>query len=352
MKKIFTKLFVAMFILATTVNSAFALSESVTLRISNLDMGYDTYNPDTKTFSGIYFSVGADGTNSQNFSKGFTVHIIMLPKAATELSQGTIVWTDVVPDEKLHQFGSWTYENLTIDLNQVQGLVSGEYYLYAYIEEYPKNYGAFSDEVIVFSTGPAKTKADLQVVSLSYDFDPGFGDIANIVIKIINNGETNAAASQIKITINQVMDGGTSGGSTTISLPSVAAKATIEFKPGDLDLTQMLFSYNPDDQYNMILNVDQANSVSESNENNNIFTRNDIASITGVEESLEDLGIIVPNPISKEALAALSKNNMIKSIKVYSLKGEVSDISGAKEGTNLVEFNTIKGISNMKLVLE
>lgn len=348
MKKNYLKI-VASIVLILSSMTAFAISEVVNLSIQNLAISYNGYNTSTKKITGINFNVAADlKSSSNNFSVGCKVILMLVPRGAKNTSEGTIAWSEDIADGKIPQGGTWEYKNMTLDLTTINSLAQGDYRLYAYVENYSDKGAWFnSSDYFTFTPGTvSNNKPDLIIESISYDFQDGL--ISNIVVKVKNIGNADAAASDIKFLIE-------SNGFTynkTESIDAVPAGTSIVFNSSDdIDFT---FVYDPNTTYKLTSSVDPKNVVTESNEANNDNVINDISKVTsGIGFSLVDLGINVPNPISKSALNNLiNTNSAIKSVKLYSVSGQESDLNNATKGIYVVKFVTDKGTDNQKLVIE
>ena len=106
---------------------------------------YNTYDNNTKNITGIVVEVGADGTNSSNYiSSDFLVSLYLLPCDNTGSVTGNtpiIIATYTVNGGTLHQMGTYTFSNQTVDLSQVSGLADGLYRMGAWVNSDPTGTG-------------------------------------------------------------------------------------------------------------------------------------------------------------------------------------------------------------------
>jgi hypothetical protein len=131
-----TKLFNKLCKLAVLV-PAFGFAQDANLTFGNLSSYYNTYDNNTKTISGIELVVGADGTNSNNYiSSDFETSLYLLscdnsgtPTSSTPI----IIMTYTLTGGTLHQFGTYTWSNQSVDLSTISGLPDGMYRMGAWV---------------------------------------------------------------------------------------------------------------------------------------------------------------------------------------------------------------------------
>lgn len=124
MKQIFTFATVALL-----SGSAFGQTvEDANILLGNLssNLYWDSYNDNTKMVNGLYFSVFADGTNSDYVTPAFTIKVYIW-----DGSNPTFVRT--YNDAGIPHFGGRDYENQTIDLTDLS-LPAGSYRLGVYVD--------------------------------------------------------------------------------------------------------------------------------------------------------------------------------------------------------------------------
>lgn len=131
-----TKLFNKMMGLAAIV-PALAMAQDANLTLDNFNTYYNTYNTGTKMITGIEIEIGADGTNSNNYiSSDFETSLYLLPcdnSGQVTGSNPIIIATYTVFGGSLHQMGTYTFSNQSVDLSQVSGLADGTYRMGAWV---------------------------------------------------------------------------------------------------------------------------------------------------------------------------------------------------------------------------
>ena len=112
-------------------------AQDANLSLGNLSSYYNTYDNSTKMITGIDLVVGADGTNSNNYiSSDFETSLYLLPcdNSGTPTSSTPIfIATYTLTGGTLHQMGTYTWSNQSVDLSQVSGLAAGKYRMGAWV---------------------------------------------------------------------------------------------------------------------------------------------------------------------------------------------------------------------------
>lgn len=116
---------------------ALSVAQDANLTLSNFNTYYNTYNNGSKMITGIELEVGADGTNSNNYiSSDFETSLYLLacdnsgnPTSSTPI----IIATYTLTGGTLHQMGTYTWSNQSVDLSQVSGLPDGTYRMGAWV---------------------------------------------------------------------------------------------------------------------------------------------------------------------------------------------------------------------------
>lgn len=139
-----TKLFNKVIKLAALV-PAISLAQDANLSIASFQSYYNTYDNNTKQITGIQVVVGADGTNSNNYiSSDFETSLYLLPcdnSGSPTSSNPIIIATYTVFGGTLHQMGTYTFSNQSVDLSQVAGLADGMYRMGAWVNSDPNGTG-------------------------------------------------------------------------------------------------------------------------------------------------------------------------------------------------------------------
>jgi hypothetical protein len=139
-----TKLFNKMLGLALAL-PGLALAQDANVILDGFNSYYNTYNSSTKNITGIVIEVGADGNNSNNYiSSDFQVSLYLLPCDVSGTVTGNtplIIATYTVFGNSLHQMGTYTFSNQTVDLTQVSGLSDGTYRMGAWVNSDPNGTG-------------------------------------------------------------------------------------------------------------------------------------------------------------------------------------------------------------------
>jgi hypothetical protein len=139
-----TKLFNKLIGLALAL-PALGLAQDANLILDGFNSYYNTYSTGTKNITGIVVEVGADGTNSNNYiSSDFQVSLYLLPCDVSGNVTGSspiIIATYTVFSNTLHQMGTYTFSNQTVDLSQVSGLTDGMYRMGAWVNSDPNGTG-------------------------------------------------------------------------------------------------------------------------------------------------------------------------------------------------------------------
>lgn len=139
-----TKLFNKLLKLAAFM-PAMALAQDANLTLDGFNSYYNTYSNSTKNITGIVIEVGADGTNSNNYiSSDFQVSLYLLTcdvSGQVTSSSPIIIATYTVFGNSLHQMGTYTFSNQTVDLSQVSGLTDGMYRMGAWVNSDPNGTG-------------------------------------------------------------------------------------------------------------------------------------------------------------------------------------------------------------------
>lgn len=111
--------------------------QDANVSLANLSSYYNTYDNSTKMITGIELVIGADGTNSNNYiSSDFETSLYLLPCDLSGTATGStpiIIATYTVFGGSLHQFGTYTFSNQSVDLSQVSGLADGLYRMGAWV---------------------------------------------------------------------------------------------------------------------------------------------------------------------------------------------------------------------------
>lgn len=124
--------------LMTCIGFAGSLTaQDANLSLANFSSYYNTYDTSSKIISGIELVVGADGTNSNNYiSSEFETSLYLLPCDISGSATGNtpiIISVFTLPGNNLHQMGTYTWSNQTVDLSQVSGLPDGLYRMGAWV---------------------------------------------------------------------------------------------------------------------------------------------------------------------------------------------------------------------------
>ncbi|MGZ3861568.1 MAG: T9SS type A sorting domain-containing protein [Bacteroidia bacterium] len=124
---------------------ASVMAQDANLSLGNLSSYYDTYDTSTKTISGIVLVVGADGSNSNNYiTSEFETSLYLLPCDISGNVTGNtpiIISVYMLPGNTLHQMGTYTWSNQSVDLTQVWGLADGLYRMGAWVNSNASNHG-------------------------------------------------------------------------------------------------------------------------------------------------------------------------------------------------------------------
>ncbi len=116
---------------------AFAIAQDANLSFGNLSSYYNTYDNNTKMITGIELVVGADGSNSNNYiSSDFETSLYLLAcdmSGSPTSSTPIIIATYTLTGGTLHQMGTYTWSNQSVDLSQVSGLPDGTYRMGAWV---------------------------------------------------------------------------------------------------------------------------------------------------------------------------------------------------------------------------
>ncbi|MFM7021795.1 MAG: CARDB domain-containing protein [Flavobacteriales bacterium] len=362
MKKLFTSL---------SLGLAFmnGFSQSLDLAPSNLgsNIYFDNYNEQTKTLEGIHFMIlENDGNNSQDVVPDFTVKLYVYKNANEYYFIKTFNVTN------FHEISARTfgdYDNgqprIDIDLSTISAITSGTYKLGVYVDadeeisESNENNNAilFSDNgSFDYTTGPVQTnKADLSIVGKSYTFDDADDNLKDFKVSVKNNGNVSSTSAKIKITVTQ--SGSMTGDMTnTQSIGIIAPGSTQEITLNNVDLSQ-LFGFdpnNPNNSYKFVITVDSDNQIDESNENNNTLTEDPInfSGATALVAVKEEFGIQLPNPVSNDYLAGLSKTPGIQSVKVYAVTGALMNVNNLPSGMYIVKIDTANGSVTKRMLVE
>jgi len=121
----------------TVLIPALSFAQDANLSLGNLSSYYNTYDISTKMITGIELVVGADGTNSNNYiSSDFETSLYLLacdnsgtPTSSTPI----IIATYTLTGGTLHQMGTYTWSNQSVDLGLVSGLADGKYRMGAWV---------------------------------------------------------------------------------------------------------------------------------------------------------------------------------------------------------------------------
>ncbi len=318
---------------------------------SNLtsNMYFDNYNDNTKTIEGLHFEVLTDGNNSLNSTPPFSVKIYLLVQGtSTPIFVKTMQFAN-----GQHELSATTW-NVDVDLTQTPNIASGTYRVGIYVDadeevtEPNENDNAilFSDN-INYTSGPVQ-KADLETTSLDYDFSSGA--LSNFIINFKNKGT--AAAGQVKVTIKieDVNDPNTNM-SQNLTLSALAAGATAQLSANDMDINDIWF--DPNNTYKLTITVDADNTVSESNESNNVYTVADAANFSTAVNVVNTPSVFIPNPATTSQLNALSSQyTSIQSMRVYSILGAEMKMEALAPGLYLINIVTTKGAEVHKIEVQ
>ncbi|HEY8399710.1 MAG TPA: CARDB domain-containing protein [Cytophagaceae bacterium] len=362
MKKLYST-----FCLLLLTQLAFAVTENANVKLSNLSSNsyYTGYNESTGVISGINFMVLADGSNSNYYVPEFKVKLYLYKS-----NSDPIFYIKTYTISDLKHMGGYTFEDIDIDLNEVDGLPAGTYRLGVHVDaddDIPNPPDKTDDNAyllqnengsndIVFSGGGTQTggnKPDLIISSVDYDFNSATGTLSNILIKIKNNGTGKAESSKIKLHFEEVGSPGNNG-NVSQTIFSLNSGETTDFTPQDLDINFIFPTYNSSKTYKLVITIDADEEIDESDENNNTYTINNIANhvSTGLEE-ISTLGITLPNPVSKNELdRILNSSTEVLGYTLYHPSGQNITSPSTTGDLYLLNIKTRKGEYLSKIVLK